>query len=98
VVVAGDRFIHDFRTTGTLAEGANDINPFACLRIRAAIRWNDEETLEFRPWNLRTLVTRRREDADTMLWKYPGQPLSRLERVCRLPEPNSPDEGVRRRT
>jgi hypothetical protein len=93
VVVANDRFIHDFRTTGTLAEGANDIQPNGCFRIRAAIRWNEEKTLEFRPWGLATLVTRRLEDDDTLLWKYPGQPLSRLERICRLPEPNSSGTG-----
>jgi hypothetical protein len=89
VVVANDRFIHDFRTTGTLAEGANDIQPIKCFRIRAAIHWNDEKTLQFRPWNLRTLVTRKLQDKNTMLWKYPGQTLARLERICRLPEPSS---------
>lgn len=85
VVVSNDGFIHDFRTTGTLAEGANDISPLSCLRVRAAIAWNDAATLEFRPWNLRTLVTRELEDENTMLWKYPGQSLARLERRCTLP-------------
>ena len=89
VVVANDRFIHDFRTTGTLAEGANDIQPNRCFRIRAAIQWNEEKTLEFRPWRLVTLVTRRLADENTLLWKYPGQPLSRLERICRLPAPDA---------
>ncbi len=85
VVVANDTFIHDFRTTGTLSGGANDINPVSCRRIRAAIHW-DEKTLEFQPWNTITIVTRRLEDQDTMLWKYPGQSLARLERICRVPE------------
>lgn len=97
VVVANDRFIHDFRTTGTLAEGANDIQPIRCFRIRAAIQWNDEKTLEFQPWNIGTLVTRRLADESTMLWQYPGQPLSRLERICRLPAPSSADPYERGR-
>lgn len=87
VIVSGRRFIHDFRTTGTLAEGANDIDPRDCSRVRAAIGWNQAKTLEFRPWNLLTLVTRRLEDDDTLIWEYPGQPRSRLRRICRLPAP-----------
>ena len=89
VIVAGRRFIHDFRTTGTLADGANDIDPRSCARVRAAVRWNDEKTLEFRPWGLVTLVTRRLEDTDSLIWEYPGQPTSRLQRICRLPVPGS---------
>ncbi len=85
LIVSGRRFIHDFRTDGTLAEGANDIDPRSCARVRAAVRWNEAKTLEFRPWNLVTLVTRRLEDEDTLIWEYPGQPTSRLQRICRLP-------------
>ena len=89
VIVVGRRFIHDFRTTGTLADGANDIDPRNCARVRAAVRWNDEKTLEFRPWGLVTLVTRRLEDTDSLIWEYPGQPTLRLQRICRLPVPGS---------
>ena len=89
VVVAGRRFIHDFRTTGRLAEGANDINPRGCTRVRAAMRWNAEKTLEFRPWGLVRLVTRRLEDENTLIWEYPGQPTSRLKRICHLPAPGA---------
>ncbi len=85
VIVVGARFIHDFRTTDTLAAGANDINPRSCTRVRAAIRWSDSQVLEFRPWGFMTLVTRRLEDENTLIWEYPGQPTSRLRRVCRLP-------------
>jgi hypothetical protein len=63
------------------------------FRIRATIRWNEEKTLELRPWGLATLVTRRLEDESTLLWKYPGQPLSRLKPICRLPEPSSSGAG-----
>ena len=86
VIVVGRRFIHDFRTTGTLAEGANDINPSNCTRVRAAIQWDDDKTLAFRPWGLVTLVTRRLEDENTMIWEYPAAPTSRLKRICTLPE------------
>jgi len=86
VVVSGRRFIHDFRTTGTLAGGANDINPTDCSRVRAAISWNDAKVLEFRPWGLLTLVTRHLQDDDTLVWEYPGQPRMHLKRICRLPD------------
>ena len=69
------------------AEGANVINPRGCTRVRAAMRWNAEKTLEFRPWGLVRLVTRRLEDENTLIWEYPGQPTSRLKRICRLPAP-----------
>lgn len=87
VVISGRRFIHDFRTTGSLAQGANDINPGSCTRVRAAMRWNDDRTLIFRAWDLMDVVSRRREDADTLIWEYPNQPTSRLKRICRLPPP-----------
>lgn len=35
--------------------------------------------------HLVTLVTRRLQDEDTLLWEYPSQPISRLKRICRLP-------------
>ena len=85
MIVVGARFVHDFRTTDTLAAGANDINPRSCTRARAAIRWSDSQVLEFRPWGFVTLVTRRLEDENTLIWEYPGQPTSRLQRICRLP-------------
>ena len=72
LIVAGRRFIHDFRTTGSLADGANDINPRNCTRVRAAVRWNDDKTLEFRAWGLLKVVTRRLEDDDTLDLAVPG--------------------------
>ena len=90
VVVVGRRFIHDFRTTGKLAEGANDINPSDCTRVRAAIHWSDHGTLEFRPWGIATLVTRRLEDENTLIWEYLNSPTSRLKRICRLPGNQAP--------
>ncbi|MEQ8484581.1 MAG: hypothetical protein RIB46_09480 [Pseudomonadales bacterium] len=85
VVISGRRFIHDFRTTGGLADGANDINPGSCTRVRAAVHWNDARTLIFRAWDLLDVVSRRLEDQDTLIWEYPNQPTSRLKRICRLP-------------
>ena len=84
-IVVAVHTIHDFRTNGTLTDGANDINPATCMRIRAAVRWSDDKVLEFRPWGLVKLVSRRLADEDTMIWEYPGQPTSVLKRICRLP-------------
>ena len=91
-IVVAEHTIHDFRTNGTLAEGANDINPGNCMRIRAAVRWSSDKVLGFRPWGLATLVTRRLADENTMIWEYLNQPTSTLKRICRLPatEPGPP--------
>lgn len=86
VIVIGKRFIHDFRTTGKLADGANDINPGSCMRIRAAVHWNESKTLIFRAYDLFDVVSRRLEDANTMIWDYgPADTTSVLKRLCRLP-------------
>jgi len=85
VIVVGRSFIHDFRTTGRLADGANDVNPRNCARVRATMAWDDNKTLEFKAWGLVKVVTRRLQDQNTLVWEYPGQPTSRLKRICRLP-------------
>ncbi|MEM7020193.1 MAG: hypothetical protein AAF512_22985 [Pseudomonadota bacterium] len=89
VVVSGRSFIHDFRTTGTLSEGANDINPRHCIRIRAAVRWGDNKKLVFRPWRVADMVSRRLEDENTLIWEYGSAPTSRLKRICKLPPKES---------
>lgn len=84
VIVLNDTFIHDFRTTGRLREGANDIHPAACTRTRAAVRWDKGKTLVFRGFGLKDVVTRRLADENTLIWNYFGT-TTRLKRICRLP-------------
>lgn len=89
VIVLGRSFIHDFRTTGRLQEGANDINPRYCTRVRASVSWQANEAgsrLSFKPWGLVPLVTRYLDGEDTLIWEYLNAPDSRLKRICRLPQ------------
>jgi hypothetical protein len=90
VVVSGHRFLHDFRTTGKLAEGANDINTRNCTRVRATMTWDDEKVLRFKAFGFIPVVTRRLADENTLVWEYPDSPVSRLKRICRLP-PRTPN-------
>jgi hypothetical protein len=92
MIVVGRTFIHDFRTNGRLADGANDVNPRNCTRVRASMAWEDNGTLVFKGWGLIPVVSRRLQDVDTLLWEYPGQPDSRLKRVCRLPADEYPSK------
>lgn len=89
VLVLGRNFIHDFRTSGRLQDGANDINPRYCKRIRASVNWEqapEGSRLTFRPWGLAPMVARYLADEDTLVWEYPNAPTSRLKRICRLPD------------
>ena len=66
--------------------GARGLSGFSWRGLRfGTTDWSDSQVLEFRPWGFMTLVTRRLEDENTLIWEYPGQPTSRLRRVCRLP-------------
>jgi len=87
VVVSNHRFIHDFRTTGKLKDGANDINTRNCTRVRATMTWDSEKVLNFKAVGLITVATRYLSGKDTLAWTYPGHPISRLERICYLPSP-----------
>ena len=86
VVVTSSGIIHDFRTDGTLANGARDVRPQGCMNIAAAIAWRGD-TLSFRPLGLPLeIVTRRLDDAGRLHWIYPGRGETVMERVCTVPD------------
>ena len=84
VVITTSGILHDFRTDGTLARGANDVNP-DCMRIYAAIDWR-EGVLHFEPFGLPITIVTRRLENDELIWTYPGFGTNRMQRVCRLTE------------
>jgi len=86
MVVTTAGIIHDFRTDGTLARGADDVEPPRCLRIRAAVSWRDDGVLAFRPFGLPWTVVTRRLEGDRLVWTYPGQEPMTMTRICRLSE------------
>lgn len=85
-VVTSTGVIHDFRTDGTLKNGARDISGPECLNIFVAIGYEDG-VMKFRPFGLpKTIVTRRME-GDELVWTYPmidGD--VRMKRICKLPQ------------
>ena len=92
VIVVGRNFIHDFRTSGRLKDGANDINPRYCTRTHASVSWQsaaEGNRLSFRAWGLVPVVSRYLAGKDTLMWEYPMAPTSRLKRLCRLPAERS---------
>jgi hypothetical protein len=84
-VVTSAGVIHDFRTDGTLRNGARDVSGPGCLNIYVAISYEDG-VMKFRPFGLpKTIVTRRME-GDDLVWTYPmieGE--VRMKRICRYP-------------
>jgi hypothetical protein len=82
VIVTARGVIHDMRADGTLASGANDVNP-RCMRIYASAEW-DEGTLRLRPLGGPALVSRHSENGE-LVWLYPGIGTTRMQRICRLP-------------
>jgi alpha-beta hydrolase superfamily lysophospholipase len=82
IVVTSSGIIHDIRADGTLAHGANDVNP-SCMRIFAAGQWV-RGVFELHPFGGPALV-RRRRDGDELVWDYPGIGTTRMRRICRVP-------------
>lgn len=85
VVVTAGTIIHDMRSDGTLQNGANDINPNGCFRIRAAADYIDG-ALVLRPFGQSFVTVTRRIEDDELVWEYPSIGVTRMKRICTLPE------------
>jgi len=83
VVVTSAGVIHDIRTDGTLAGGANDVGP-GCLRIRAAGEWV-EGRFHLRPFGGPFALVKRRLEGDELVWDYPALGTVRMRRICQVP-------------
>ncbi len=85
VVVTSAGIIHDMRADGTLRNGANDVNP-SCMRIFAAAEWVDG-ALVMRPLGGPFAHVTRHREGDELVWDYPVAGVTRMKRICRLPDP-----------
>jgi hypothetical protein len=85
VVVTSSGIIHDMRADGTLAKGANDINPNGCFRIWAAATYADG-ALVLRPLGQSLITVARHIEDGELVWRYPSQGITRMKRICRLPD------------
>ena len=84
VVVTAYGIIHDFRTDGTLKNGARDVG-MACNNFQSAIHFNDEGVMVFRLFNLFDTVFREMRDEQMMFTFVDGIETS-TKRICQYPD------------
>ena len=94
VVVTSSGIIHDYGPNSTLGENTNDTEGSAafriggkpyCPRTSASMIWN-EGVLDFRVFGWGPVVVRRYRDGEQLLWEYVDGVVTRMERICTLPE------------
>jgi len=83
VVITAGGVIHDMRADGTLENGVNDVSGWECQPIEVAAEFVDGQ-LQLRPFGGPVAVTREL-DGEELVWVFAGS-ISRLKRICNLPE------------
>ena len=94
VVVTSSGVIHDYGPNSTLGENTNDTNgavafrisrrPY-CARSSASMIWN-RGILDFHIFGWGPVVVRRYRDGDQLVWEYVDGSVTRMDRICTLPE------------
>ena len=93
-VVTTSGLIHDSGPNSTLGENTDDTEGSVlftigerefCPRTSASMIWNDG-VLDFHVLGWGPVVVRRYLDDDHLVWEYTDGSVTRMERICRLPE------------
>ncbi len=94
VVVTSSGVIHDYGPNSTLGENTNDTQgavffrigdrPY-CARSSASMIWN-QGVLDFHIFGWGPVVVRRYREGDQLVWEYADGSVTRMERICTLPE------------
>ena len=93
-VVTGSGIIHDYGPNSTLGENTNDTEGRVmfriagkayCPRTSASMIWH-EGVLDFHVFGWGPVVVRRYLDGEQLLWEYVNGNVTRMNRICRLPE------------
>ncbi len=93
-VITTSGIIHDAGPNSTLGETTDDTEGSVlfsvgdreyCPRTSASMIWNDG-VLEFRPFGWGPVVVRRYLDGGRLVWEYADGSITRMERICTLPE------------
>lgn len=93
-VVTSSGIIHDAGPNSTLGETTNDTEGAVvfrigerdyCPRTSASMIWN-EGVLDFHVFGWGPVVVQRYLDGDQLVWDYADGGVTRMERICRLPE------------
>ena len=94
VVLTGSGIIHDYGPNSTLGENTNDTEgsvffriggkPY-CPRTSASMIWK-QGVLEFHAFGWGPVVVRRYRDGEQLVWEYADGSVTRMDRICTLPE------------
>ncbi len=93
-VVTSSGLIHDAGPNSTLGETTNDTQGAVlftlrgkeyCARTSASMIWNDG-VLDFRAFGWGPVVVRRYLDGEQLVWEYADGSVTRMDRICTLPE------------
>ena len=93
-VITTSGIIHDYGPNATAGPNTNDTeggasfiigNTQFCPRSSAAMIWRDK-ILNFHAFGWGPLVVRRYMDGDQLIWEYADGSITRMERICQLPE------------
>jgi len=84
VVVTAHGIIHDFRTDGSLKNGAQDVGA-VCNNFNTAIHFNEEGVMVFRLFDLFDTVFREMRDGE-MIFTFIDDTEIRTQRRCNYPE------------
>lgn len=94
VVVTSSGIIHDAGPNSTLGENSNDTEGSVlftigekeyCPRTSASMIWNNG-VLDFHVFGWGPVVVRRYLDGDQLIWEYADGSITRMNRICTLPE------------
>jgi hypothetical protein len=94
VVVTSSGIIHDSGPNATAGHNTDDTEGIVlftigdrefCPRTSAGMFWRDG-VLEFRPLGWGPVVVRRYLQDEQLVWEYADGSVTRLNRICRLPE------------
>ena len=96
VVVTAAGIIHDYGPNSTGGLNTNDTEGSVlftagdrefCARTSASMIW-EEGVLNFYVFGWGPRVVRRYRDGDQLIWEYVDGSITRMERLCRLPDEN----------
>jgi hypothetical protein len=93
-VITSSGLIHDKGPNSTLGETSNDTEGAVlftigdreyCPRTSAGVVWNDG-VLDFHVFGWGPVVVQRYPDGDQLIWEYADGSITRMDRICTLPE------------
>ena len=105
VVVTAAGLIHDYGPNSTGGLNTNDTEGSVlftlggkehCMRTSASMIWEDK-ILNFYAFGWGPRAVRRYRDGDQLIWEYVDGSVTRMERLCMLPEENIVPEPRGRR-